>query len=60
MAEKMLKAEFDFEDFLTQMKQMKKMGSMGSVAKMLPGMNNAEIGDKEESALGVTRRSSFR
>ena len=51
-AEKMLKAEFDFEDFLTQMKQMKKMGSMGSVAKMLPGMNNVEIGDKEESALG--------
>jgi signal recognition particle subunit SRP54 len=52
MAEKMLKAEFDFEDFLTQMRQMKKMGSMGSVAKMLPGMNNVEIGDKEESALG--------
>jgi signal recognition particle subunit SRP54 len=52
MAEKMLKAEFDFEDFLTQMKQMKKMGSMGSIAKMLPGMNNVDIGDKEESALG--------
>ncbi|MBN38672.1 MAG: signal recognition particle protein [Opitutae bacterium] len=52
MAEKMLKAEFDFEDFLTQMRQMKKMGSMGSVAKMLPGMNNVDIGDKEESALG--------
>ena len=52
MAEKMLKAEFDFEDFLTQMKQMKKMGSMGSIAKMLPGMNNVEIGDKEESAIG--------
>ena len=33
MAEKMLKAEFDFEDFLNQMKQMKKMGSMGSIAK---------------------------
>lgn len=52
MAEKMLKAEFDFEDFLSQMKQMKKLGSMGSIAKMLPGMNNVEIGDKEESALG--------
>ncbi len=52
MAEKMLKAEFDFEDFLTQMKQMKKLGSMGSIAKMLPGMNNVEIGDKEESAIG--------
>jgi signal recognition particle subunit SRP54 len=52
MAEKMLKAEFDFEDFLAQMKQMKKLGSMGSIAKMLPGMNNVEIGDKEENALG--------
>ena len=52
MAEKMLKAEFDFEDFLAQMKQMKKLGSMGSIAKMLPGMNNVEIGDKEESAIG--------
>jgi signal recognition particle subunit SRP54 len=52
IAEKMLKAEFDFEDFLTQMKQMKKLGSMGSIAKMLPGMNNVEIGDKEENTLG--------
>jgi len=52
MAEKMLKAEFDFEDFLSQMRQMKKLGSMGSIAKMLPGMGNVNIGDKEESALG--------
>ena len=51
MAEKMLKAEFDFEDFLTQMRQMKKMGSMGSIAKMIPGMNNMQVGDKEEKAL---------
>lgn len=52
MAEKMLKAEFDFEDFLAQMKQMKKLGSMGSIAKMLPGMGNVQVGDKEEAALG--------
>ncbi len=52
MAEKMLKAEFDFEDFLTQMRQMKKLGSMGSIAKMLPGMGNVQVGDKEEAALG--------
>jgi len=52
MAEKMLKAEFDFEDFLSQMKQMKKMGSMGSIAKMLPGMGNVNVGDKEEASLG--------
>jgi signal recognition particle subunit SRP54 len=48
----MLKAEFDFEDFLSQMKQMKKMGSMGSIAKMLPGMGNVKVGDKEEASLG--------
>ena len=52
MAEKMLKAEFDFEDFLSQMKQMKKLGFMGSIAKMLPGMGNVQVGDKEEAALG--------
>ena len=52
MAEKMLKAEFDFEDFLSQMRQMKKLGSMGSIAKMLPGMGNVQVGDKEETALG--------
>jgi signal recognition particle subunit SRP54 len=52
MAEKMLKAEFDFEDFLSQMRQMKKLGSMGSIAKMLPGMGNVKVGDQEEAALG--------
>ena len=51
MAEKMLKAEFDFDDFLSQMRQMKKMGSMGSIAKMMPGMGNIQVGDKEEKAL---------
>lgn len=51
MAEKMLKAEFDFEDFLSQMRQMKKIGSMGSIAQMLPGMGNVQVGDKEEAAL---------
>ena len=34
------------------MKQMKKLGSMGSIAKMLPGMGNVQVGDKEEAALG--------
>ena len=56
MAEKMLKAEFDFEDFLTQMRQMKKMGSMGSIAKMIPGMNNVQVGDKERKHLPVTKQ----
>ena len=27
------------------------MGSMGLIAKMLPGMNNLNIGDKEDAAM---------
>lgn len=38
MQEKMLKAEFDFDDFMKQTKLVTKMGSMANVAKMIPGM----------------------
>ncbi|MCG8531258.1 MAG: signal recognition particle protein, partial [Desulfovibrionales bacterium] len=38
MALKMQKAEFDFEDFRTQMRRMKKLGSLDSILKMIPGM----------------------
>jgi len=40
MQEKMVKAEFDFDDFMTQSKMVSKMGSMAGVAKMLPGLGN--------------------
>ena len=40
MAEKMAKAEFDFEDFLGHMKKIKKLGSMEGLLKMIPGMGN--------------------
>lgn len=38
MQEKMTKAEFDFDDFMTQSKMVSSMGSMAGVAKMLPGL----------------------
>ena len=38
MQEKMLKAEFDFTDFLKQMRLLKNMGSLGGLLKMIPGM----------------------
>ena len=40
MQEKMVKAEFDFDDFMTQSKLVSSMGNMAGVAKMLPGMGN--------------------
>lgn len=54
LAEKMRRADFNFEDFLLQMKQIKKMGSIGSLMGMLPGMSGVEIGDREENQLKRT------
>jgi signal recognition particle subunit SRP54 len=38
MQERLLKAQFDFEDFLEQMAQLKKMGPLESVLGMIPGL----------------------
>ncbi len=38
MARKMKKAEFDFNDYLDQIRQMKKMGGLASILSMMPGM----------------------
>jgi len=54
MARKMQNADFNFEDFLGQMQAVKKMGPLGGLMKMLPGMNNIEIGDKEENKMKHT------
>jgi len=49
MAEKMLKAEFDFDDFLSQIQQVKKMGNMKDLMGMIPGagkmMGDVDIDD---------------
>ena len=37
MAEKMMAATFDFDDFLKQSQMVKQMGSMGAMLKMMPG-----------------------
>ena len=39
MSQKLRKAEFDFNDFLDQMRQIKKMGGMNSILNMMPGMS---------------------
>ena len=47
MEEKLRKAEFTFEDFLSQMQALKKMGPMSQVIGMLPGMSKLPIGDQQ-------------
>lgn len=45
MAEKIKKADFTLEDFLSQMQQVKKMGSMDKIVGMMPGMSGVKLGD---------------
>lgn len=49
LTEKFRKAEFDLEDFRTQMRRMKKIGSMGSIMKMIPGLGGLtkQLGDMD-------------
>jgi signal recognition particle subunit SRP54 len=36
-AERLMKGQFTFDDFLKSIKQMRKMGGLGAIAKLLPG-----------------------
>ena len=44
MAEKMKKAQFDFDDYLESIKQMKKLGGLGNIMNMLPGLGGMGMG----------------
>ena len=53
-AKKMMKGDFNLEDFLGQMKQIKKLGPLENLIKMIPGaskmgLNNVNIDPKKLS-----------
>ena len=45
LSQKLRKAEFDYNDFLTQMQQIKKMGPLKDLIGMIPGMSQLNIND---------------
>ena len=45
MAQKMKKAQFDFEDYLESMKQMRNMGGLSSILSMMPGVKGNQLKD---------------
>lgn len=53
METRLRKAEFTFDDFLTQLRQLKKMGGLGGMLKLLPGagqlkgLADAEIDERQ-------------
>ena len=40
LADKMMNATYDFNDFLKQMKQLKKLGAFEDILKLIPGVGN--------------------
>ncbi|NMF82555.1 signal recognition particle protein [Nodosilinea sp. P-1105] len=48
LQKKILEAEFDFDDFLKQMRIMKNMGSLGGIMKLIPGLGKQITGDMLE------------
>lgn len=61
LEQKMKKAEFDFEDYLSSMSQMKKMGGLSSIMGMMPGMGGMKMPDIDEAEAekGMKRTESI-
>ena len=49
LEEKLLKGEFNLEDFLSQLKQIKKMGSLSGLLTLIPGLPKLGTQDLENS-----------
>ena len=47
MEEKLRKAEFTFDDFLSQLQALKKMGPLSQVLGMMPGASKLPLGDAQ-------------
>ncbi len=48
LGSKIVKAEFDFNDYLESMRQMKKLGSISDILGMLPGIGNLTGGQMSQ------------
>jgi signal recognition particle subunit SRP54 len=57
MQEKILAAQFDFNDFLKQMRLLKNMGSFAGVMKLIPGMGNKLSGTDLEKGEEQLKRT---
>jgi len=50
LQKKLMKADFNFEDFLAQMQQMKRMGPIGQLLDMIPGLGKFKDQINQEDA----------
>ena len=59
MQAKILQAQFDFNDFIKQMRLLKNMGSLGGILKLIPGMGKLSGADIEKGETELKRTESM-
>ncbi|GAB4468387.1 MAG: signal recognition particle protein [Elainellaceae cyanobacterium] len=59
LQEKILNAQFDFDDFLKQTRLLKAMGSLGGIMKMIPGMNKISSEQLEQGEVQLRRAEAM-
>lgn len=59
LQEKILNAQFDFDDFLKQTRLLKAMGSLGGIMKMIPGMNKISSEQLEQGEVQLKRAEAM-
>lgn len=59
LQEKILNAQFDFDDFLKQTRLLKAMGSLGGIMKMIPGLNKISSEQLERGEVQLKRAEAM-
>ncbi|MDG2616700.1 signal recognition particle protein [Thermoleptolyngbya sichuanensis XZ-Cy5] len=59
LQEKILNAQFDFDDFLKQTRLLKAMGSLGGIMKMIPGLNKISSEQLEQGEVQLKRAEAM-
>ncbi|MBW4654661.1 MAG: signal recognition particle protein [Kaiparowitsia implicata GSE-PSE-MK54-09C] len=59
LSQKILEAQFDFDDFLKQTRLLKTMGSLGGIAKLIPGLNKISSDQLEQGEAQLKRAESM-
>jgi len=59
MSRKILEAQFDFDDFLKQMRLLRNMGSLAGIMKLIPGMNKVSSEQLQQGEVQLKRAEAM-
>ncbi|MFN3679204.1 signal recognition particle protein [Thermosynechococcus sp.] len=59
MSRKILEAQFDFDDFLKQLRLLKNMGSLAGIMKLIPGLNKISTEQLQQGEVQLKRAEAM-